>query len=65
MAVRYRPAEPGPEKGPEKAKPAAVPQARKVAISIRLDADIVERFKATGPGWQTRMNDALKSWRPK
>ena len=32
----------------------------KVAVSIRLDRDVVDRFKATGPGWQTRMNDALR-----
>ena len=32
----------------------------KVAVSLRLDQDIVARFKATGPGWQTRMNDALR-----
>lgn len=33
----------------------------KVAVSLRLDRDVVERFRATGPGWQTRMNDALKN----
>ncbi|MPM20177.1 hypothetical protein SDC9_66606 [bioreactor metagenome] len=32
----------------------------KVAVSLRLDQEIVARFKATGPGWQTRMNDALR-----
>jgi uncharacterized protein (DUF4415 family) len=32
----------------------------KQTISIRLDADVIARFKATGPGWQTRMNEALK-----
>lgn len=31
-------------------------------VNIRLDPDIVESFKATGPGWQTRMNDALRDW---
>lgn len=31
----------------------------KVAVSLRLDQDIVTRFKASGPGWQTRMNDSL------
>ncbi len=35
-------------------------EARKVPVTIRLDAEIVEVFKATGPGWQTRMNDALR-----
>lgn len=32
----------------------------KLAVSIRLDQDVVERFKAGGPGWQSRMNDALR-----
>ncbi|PVX86464.1 BrnA antitoxin family protein [Paraburkholderia unamae] len=34
----------------------------KVLLSVRYDADIVERFKSTGDGWQTRMNDALREW---
>lgn len=32
----------------------------KVAVSLRLDPDVVSRFKAQGPGWQTRINDALR-----
>jgi len=32
----------------------------KVAVSLRLDQDVVARFKETGPGWQTRMNRALR-----
>lgn len=32
----------------------------KVAVSLRLDQDVVARFKASGPGWQTRMNHALR-----
>ena len=32
----------------------------KVAVSLRLDQEIVARFKAAGPGWQTRMNKALR-----
>lgn len=32
----------------------------KQMISIRLDKDVVEKFKATGPGWQTRINAVLK-----
>jgi uncharacterized protein (DUF4415 family) len=34
----------------------------KVAVTVRYDADIVERFKASGEGWQTRMNNALREW---
>ncbi|WP_158972414.1 BrnA antitoxin family protein [Chachezhania sediminis] len=32
----------------------------KVAVSLRLDPEVVSRFKAQGPGWQTRINDALR-----
>lgn len=32
----------------------------KVAVSLRLDQDVVAQFKASGPGWQTRMNRALR-----
>jgi uncharacterized protein (DUF4415 family) len=34
-------------------------EVKKVPTSIRLDARVVDAFKATGEGWQTRMNDAL------
>jgi uncharacterized protein (DUF4415 family)/uncharacterized DUF497 family protein len=32
----------------------------KQLVSLRLDRSIVDAFKAEGPGWQTRMNEALK-----
>ena len=32
----------------------------KISISLRLDADLLERFRATGKGWQGRMNEALR-----
>jgi uncharacterized protein (DUF4415 family) len=35
---------------------------KKVQVTLRIDSDVVERFKASGAGWQTRMNDVLKSW---
>lgn len=34
----------------------------KVALTVRYDAEVVEAFKGTGKGWQTRMNDALRDW---
>ena len=34
----------------------------KLALTVRYDADVVEAFKATGKGWQTRMNAALRDW---
>lgn len=35
---------------------------KKVPTNVRYDADVVEAFKATGEGWQTRMNNALREW---
>ena len=32
-------------------------------ISLRLPADVIERWKATGPGWQTRMAGRLSKVR--
>lgn len=39
----------GPQKAPVKKQ-----------VTIRLDADLVERLKADGQGWQTRANDLLR-----
>lgn len=44
-----RPGERGPQHAP-----------KKVQTAIRYDAATLEHFKAAGPGWQTRINDALK-----
>ncbi len=33
----------------------------KIRIGIRLDRDVIAKFRATGEGWQTRINDALKA----
>jgi uncharacterized protein (DUF4415 family) len=35
---------------------------RKQLLTVRYDEDVVAGFKATGKGWQTRMNDALREW---
>jgi uncharacterized protein (DUF4415 family) len=34
----------------------------KEQVAIRFDRDVLSAFRATGPGWQTRMNDALRDW---
>ena len=34
----------------------------KVFTGIRLDADVLQAFKSSGKGWQTRINAALKQW---
>lgn len=33
----------------------------KVAVKLRLDPDVVAALRATGDGWQTRVNDALRA----
>jgi uncharacterized protein (DUF4415 family) len=30
--------------------------------ALRLPKDVLAYFKATGPGWQTRIEDVLKEW---
>ena len=35
---------------------------RKVQISLRIDADVLEAFRKQGDGYQTRINEALRSY---
>ena len=41
-------------------RPAA--DSKRPTLNMRIDADVLAAFKATGPGWQTRINAALKDW---
>ena len=41
----------GPQKAPTKER-----------ITIRLSPEVVQRFRDTGDGWQTRVDSALKDW---
>lgn len=34
----------------------------KVQTAIRFDADVLAGLKATGKGWQTRVNEAMREW---
>jgi uncharacterized protein (DUF4415 family) len=34
----------------------------KESTTVRFDCDVLAAFKAGGPGWQTRMNAALRDW---
>jgi uncharacterized protein (DUF4415 family) len=34
----------------------------KVLVSIRLSREVVDTFRASGEGWQTRVDLALKDW---
>ena len=35
---------------------------RKKLLTLRLDVAIIEKFRETGPGWQTRMAEALRDY---
>jgi uncharacterized protein (DUF4415 family) len=35
----------------------------KTSISLRVDAEVLEWFKAQGPGYQTRINAVLKAFK--
>lgn len=43
------------ERGPQQ-KP------KKVAVTVRYSPEVVEYFKETGEGWQTKINNVLKEW---
>ena len=38
-----------------------LPQAKR-QVTLRLDPDLLDRLRASGPGWQTRVNKALRDW---
>jgi uncharacterized protein (DUF4415 family) len=46
---KRKPGQRGPQRAPVKKK-----------ISLRVDAEVLAYYKATGPGWQGRVNEALK-----
>jgi len=41
----------GPQKAPTKER-----------VTIRLSREVVERFRESGSGWQTRVDTALRDW---
>ena len=46
------------QRGPQR-KPA------KQLVSLRIDAEVLSRFRATGAGWQSRINEVLEKAAPK
>ena len=38
----------------------AIPSAKEM-VSLRLDRDVLDHFQAEGPGWQDRINEALRT----
>jgi uncharacterized protein (DUF4415 family) len=44
---------------PEEKRPPALPGAKET-VSLRIDRDVLDHFQAEGPGWQERINQALR-----
>ena len=51
VALKKERGERGPQKSPTK-----------VPTTIRFDADVLAALKASGKGWQTRVNQVVKDW---
>jgi uncharacterized protein (DUF4415 family) len=51
-AATTKPADPMP-------KTPALPNAKEL-VSLRIDRDVLEHFQEAGPGWQERINEALR-----
>ena len=51
LAERRKPGQRGPGKRPPK-----------VVTNIRLSPEVLDAFKASGNGWQTKVDSALKDW---
>ena len=51
VAAKRKPGERGPQRTPTKQ-----------LVSVRYSPEVLNYFKASGAGWQTRMDEALKQW---
>lgn len=51
VAAKRNPGERGPQRTPTKQ-----------LVSVRYSPEVLTYFKASGAGWQTRMDEALKQW---
>jgi uncharacterized protein (DUF4415 family) len=51
LAVKRKQGQRGPQRSPTKQ-----------AVSIRYSPEVLDYFKATGAGWQTRIDEALRDW---
>jgi uncharacterized protein (DUF4415 family) len=60
-ATTPKPAAPPP--APVARVPAAIPSTREM-VSLRIDSAVLAHFQKDGPGWQDRINEALKALVP-
>ncbi len=54
-ALFKRPTAPPPTPDPSRPPPEG-----KETVTLRIDRSVLEHFQADGPGWQDRINDALR-----
>ena len=52
-------AKPPPLPEADAARPPTLPGAKE-QVTLRLDRDVLDHFQAAGPGWQERINAALR-----
>ena len=45
-----------------KRRPGRPTGSNKELVSLRLDSEILNAFRASGAGWQTKINEVLKNW---
>ena len=48
-----------PVPGPAPEKKPSLPNAKEL-VSLRIDRDVLDHFQEGGPGWQERINEALR-----
>ena len=46
-------------KGPVSAQAPSLPKSKEL-VSLRIDRDVLDYFQEDGPGWQERINEALR-----
>ena len=51
VAAKRKPGQRGPQVAPTKH-----------LVSVRYSPEVLDFFRASGAGWQSRMDDALKQW---
>ena len=48
------------ERRARRGRPVGSVTSNKTRVTLRLDRDALDRLRATGPGWQTRINEAVR-----
>jgi uncharacterized protein (DUF4415 family) len=49
-----------PKTRAKRGRPLGATSSNKQQVTLRIDRDALERLKAKGPGWQSRINEAIR-----